>query len=92
MSRDRTALSLATQNVLIPPSTFSSLISATYAVLYLIFNLWNTTSPLLNLIFFSSPKHSCLRHLTVAPSLFSPTFSIIIFVLKLDIASMCATT
>ncbi|MPC74323.1 hypothetical protein E2C01_068680 [Portunus trituberculatus] len=26
----------------------------------------NTTSPLLNLIFFSSPKHSCLRQLTVA--------------------------
>ncbi|MPC33121.1 hypothetical protein E2C01_026464 [Portunus trituberculatus] len=45
-----------------------------------------TTSPLLNLIF-SSPKHSCLRQLTVAP-LFPPTFSILIFVPKLDVASM----
>ncbi|MPC26533.1 hypothetical protein E2C01_019676 [Portunus trituberculatus] len=80
------------QNVLIPPSTFSSLNSATFAVLDLIFNLWNTTSPLLILIFFSSLKHICLRLLTVAPSMFPPTFSILIFVLKLDVASMCATT
>ncbi|MPC97305.1 hypothetical protein E2C01_092614 [Portunus trituberculatus] len=48
-------------------------------------------SPLLNLISFSSQKHSCLRQLTVAPSLFPPTFSIFIFVPKLDVASMYAT-
>ena len=35
-------------------SNFSTLISATFAVLYLIFILWNTNSPPLNLIF-SSP-------------------------------------
>ncbi|MPC88755.1 hypothetical protein E2C01_083675 [Portunus trituberculatus] len=56
------------------------------------FNLWNTTSPLLNLILFSSLKHSCLRQLTVAPSLFPPTFSVLIFIPKQDVASMCATT
>ncbi|MPC21657.1 hypothetical protein E2C01_014649 [Portunus trituberculatus] len=51
------------------------------------FNLWNTTS-LINFIFFSTPKHNCLRQLTVAPALFPPTFSILIFVPKLDVASM----
>ncbi|MPC63892.1 hypothetical protein E2C01_058000 [Portunus trituberculatus] len=74
------------------PPTFSILTYATFAVLDLIFNLWNTTSPLLNLILFSSLKHSCLRLLTVAPSLFPPTYSILIFVPKLDVASVCATT
>ncbi|MPC35443.1 hypothetical protein E2C01_028865 [Portunus trituberculatus] len=92
MSPGRTLLSMATKNVLIPPSTFSSLTSATFATLDLIFNLWNTTSPLLNLIFFSSPKHSCLRQSTVAPFLFPPSFSTLIFAPKLDVASMCATT
>ncbi|MPC71501.1 hypothetical protein E2C01_065780 [Portunus trituberculatus] len=67
-STGRTALSLATQNILTPPSTFSTLTSATFRVLDIIFNLWNTTSPLLNLIF-SSLQHSCLRQLTV-PSYF----------------------
>ncbi|MPC45708.1 hypothetical protein E2C01_039414 [Portunus trituberculatus] len=64
---------------------------ATFADLDLIFNLRNTTSPLLNLIFFSSPKHSCLRQLTVAPSLSPPTFSIFIFIPKLDVVSMYTT-
>ncbi|MPC28741.1 hypothetical protein E2C01_021952 [Portunus trituberculatus] len=71
---------------------FSTLISATFAVLDLIFNLWNTTSPLLNLILFYSQKHSSMRQLTVAPSLSPPTFSILIFAPKLDIASMCTKT
>ncbi|MPC30222.1 hypothetical protein E2C01_023481 [Portunus trituberculatus] len=44
------------------------------------------TSLLLNLIFFSSPKHSCLRQLTVVPSLFPPTSSILILPPKLDVA------
>ncbi|MPC29887.1 hypothetical protein E2C01_023139 [Portunus trituberculatus] len=39
MSPGRTAPSVATQNVLTHPSTFSSLTSATFAVLDLIFNL-----------------------------------------------------
>ncbi|MPC42166.1 hypothetical protein E2C01_035780 [Portunus trituberculatus] len=39
MSPGRTALLLATQNVLALPSTFPSLISATFAVFDLIFNL-----------------------------------------------------
>ncbi|MPC08760.1 hypothetical protein E2C01_001352 [Portunus trituberculatus] len=47
----------------------------------------------------SSPKPHILflteTHLpeaTVPPSLFPPTFSILIFVPKLDVASMCTTT
>ncbi|MPC58003.1 hypothetical protein E2C01_051995 [Portunus trituberculatus] len=83
---------MTTLNVLTPPSTFSTLTSATFAVLDLIFYLWNTTSPLLNLTFFSSPKHRCLRLLTVAPSLFPNTLSILIFIPKADVASVCATT
>ncbi|MPC59776.1 hypothetical protein E2C01_053804 [Portunus trituberculatus] len=90
MSLGRTAHLTTTPDVS-TPSIFSTLTSATFAVLDLIFNLWNTTSPLLNLIF-SSPKHSCLRQLTVAPFLFSPIFSVLSFVPKLDVASMCATT
>ncbi|MPC39153.1 hypothetical protein E2C01_032675 [Portunus trituberculatus] len=82
-----TALQVVTQNVLTPPATFSSLTSVTFAVLGLIFNLWNTTSPLLKIIF-SSQKHSCLRQLTAALSLFPPIFSILIFVPKLDFAPM----
>ncbi|MPC86796.1 hypothetical protein E2C01_081633 [Portunus trituberculatus] len=39
MSPGRTALHVATQNVLTPPSTFSSFSSATFVVLDLIFNL-----------------------------------------------------
>ncbi|MPC22021.1 hypothetical protein E2C01_015027 [Portunus trituberculatus] len=91
MSPDRTALLTTTPNLFTPPSTFSTLTSAAFAVIYLIFSLWNTTSPLLNLIF-SSMKHSCLRQLTVAPFLFPPTFSILIFVPKLEIGSVCAMT
>ncbi|MPC18423.1 hypothetical protein E2C01_011308 [Portunus trituberculatus] len=45
-----------------------------------------------NLIFFSSPKHSFLRQPTVAPFLFLSIFSILIFVTKLDVVSLCATT
>ncbi|MPC53678.1 hypothetical protein E2C01_047576 [Portunus trituberculatus] len=39
MSPGRTAFLVATQNVLIPPSTFSSLTSTTFDVLDLIFGL-----------------------------------------------------
>ncbi len=42
------------------PRISSSLISATFAASVLIFILWNTISPPLNLIFSSSPKHRCL--------------------------------
>ncbi|MPC96007.1 hypothetical protein E2C01_091241 [Portunus trituberculatus] len=38
MSPGRTALPVATQNVLTPPSTFSSLTSAIFVVLDLFFN------------------------------------------------------
>ncbi|MPC97399.1 hypothetical protein E2C01_092714 [Portunus trituberculatus] len=92
MCPGRTPLSVTTTNAFTPPSTFSTLSSATFVALDLIFNLWNTTSPLLNLIFFSSPKHNCLRQLTVAHSLFPPTFSIFISFPKLDVASTYATT
>ncbi|MPC34441.1 hypothetical protein E2C01_027833 [Portunus trituberculatus] len=90
MSPGRIPLLVTIPNVLTPPSTLSTLTSATFAVLHLIFNLWNTTSPVLNLVFFSSPKHSCLRLLTKA--LLPPTFSILIFVPKPDVAFMCTTT
>ncbi|MPC66538.1 hypothetical protein E2C01_060687 [Portunus trituberculatus] len=80
------------RNVLTPLLTFSSLTSATFAILDLIFNLQNTTSPLLNLTFLSSMRQSCLRQQTVAPFLFPPTFSILVFAPKLDVASMCTIT
>ncbi|MPC64777.1 hypothetical protein E2C01_058898 [Portunus trituberculatus] len=39
MSPGRTSILVVTQNVLTPPSTFSSLTSVTFSVLDLIFNL-----------------------------------------------------
>ena len=51
-----------------------------------------TTFPLLNLIVFTSLKHSCLGQLTVGPFLFPPTLSILIFIVKLDAVCMCAVT
>ena len=87
----RTALQVSTLSVLTPPSHFSLSTSATFTVFDLNFNLQNTTSPLLNLIFFSLLKHRCQRQLTLATFLFPPTFSILIFILKLDVASMYAT-
>ena len=43
MCPGRTALLMVTPSVLIPPITFFTSISATFAVLDIIFNLWNTT-------------------------------------------------
>ncbi|MPC41182.1 hypothetical protein E2C01_034767 [Portunus trituberculatus] len=40
--------------------TSLNLFSLTYAI-FAVLDLWNTTFPLLKLIFFSSPKYSCLR-------------------------------
>ena len=92
MSPNWTELLVTTQGVLVPPPTFSMLISATFAVFVLIFNLWNITSPPLNLIFFSSPKHSCLWTLTADPILFPHTISILNFTPKLAAAYMYAAT
>ena len=55
----------------------TSATSATFAVLDLIFIMYNTT-PLLVKVIFLSQKHRCLRHLTVFPLLFPSTFSILI--------------
>ena len=92
MSPGRTTPKVTTQGVLTLPPTVSPLTSVTFAVFVLIFNLWNITSPPLNLIFFSSPRLRCLWQLIAGPFLFPPTFSILIFSPKLAVAYMSATT
>ena len=91
MSPDQTEFWVATTGVLIIPPTFSTLTSATFAVLDLISNLWTITSPPLSLIFSSLLKLRCLWQLTAVLFLFPPTFSILNFKPKLAVAYMCAT-
>ena len=92
MSPIRPVYQITTQDVLVLPLTFSQLTSATFAASVLTSNLWIITSPPLNLIFFSSPKHRFVWTLTAAPSLFPHTISILVFNPKLAAVCMCAVT
>ena len=67
------------------------LISATFVAFLLISSLLNTTSPPQNLTF-SSLRLSCLRQLIANPSLYPPTFSILVSKPKVDVVYMYATT
>ena len=78
------------KDVLILLNFFIS-ISAIFVAFPLISNLLNTIYFLLNLIFFSLPKHRSLSKLTAVPTLSPHTFSILNFDPKLDVAYTCAT-
>jgi len=80
---------MMTTSVPIPKPTFSILISATFVVSDLIFNLWNIISFKSHLLFLIQTQMTGATD--AVHFLFPSIFSILIFNTKLDVASMYAT-